>query len=406
MLSDIIGATNLTEEFCANLVGASRDHFREWMSGERPVPRFLIPELVSVFGATREQIRGVANPDTHPAGSIWFKLREENKVNKADLEMIGITRKLCFRIGQFFALQGLQSDAFSLIFEQARAESAAGRSPEVQGRLAARFIRKAFGWAHGNTGIGDAIRPNLRQKGIVVVESAFRDAVVEGCSFLTEGPVSQMVCLFVNVYGVTWFRRNAVLLHEMCHAIFDLGQREALAIDYRAENEGDQAELRAQAFARECLVPKEVLAHYKNQIGFDWMALTPRALAQLIAGCHAPQQMILKAALDYGLIDYDNFVSYSQYECAALLEEFTTHGLTTKEYAERLPLDDKRKWVLADRTVRFGDRKLLLPSNYVGSVITSVNAGGITVGKAAELTLMSIYDFRSRFASFIEPHQD
>jgi len=400
MLSEIIDRTNLSEEFCATLVGASKDHFREWLSGQRPVPRYLVPEVISVFGGTKEQLRSkLSLPNTGNAG-IWFKLRRDNKCNTSDLEMIGIVRKLCFRVGQFFALRGQPSDEYVPAFERARSASTSGSTPEQQGRIAAQIIRREFGWDNGKEGIGEILRSNLRLKGLVVVESAFNEALVEGCSFLTDGPVSQMACLFVNVYKITWFRRNAVLLHELCHSIFDLGV-ESVSVDYKAEGNDAAAELRAEAFARECLVPLTVLVHFQNQIGFHWKSLTPRILAQLIAVCHAPQQMILKVALESELIGSIDFVRYSQFECNSLLIEFTTHGMTTEEYEATLSEEDKKK-IHVNRTIRFGKRKLLLPVNYLASVIEALNDESITLAKAAELTLMDQYDFRSRFSVFLK----
>lgn len=403
MLSDIVHATNLTEEFCADLIGAAPDHFNEWMSGKRSVPRFLIPELISVFGATREHIQHPVPPEISPVGPVWFKLRTENKVNTSDLEMIGMTRKLCFRIGQFFAFKGYQTDAYRSAFDIAREGALAYGDPEEQGRVAATIIRDQFGWSHGATGIGELLRPNLRHKGIVVVESSFRDAVVNGCCFTTAGPKSEMVCLFVNNYGINWFRRNAVLLHELAHAIFDLSPQ-SLSIDYKAENQSDSSELRAEAFSRECLLPKRVLVHYQNHFGFKWESLTPVALAHLIAECHAPQQMILKAALDYALINNEQFIRCSQFECAAILEEITPHALSTKDYAKRLPPDQKR-WLLADRSVKFGSRKLVLPASYVQSLIECVESGEISTARAAELSLMDCEDFSNRFKAFFKPQQ-
>jgi len=401
MLRDIIDARNLTEEFCAKLVGASTDHFKEWASGERPIPRFLIPELVSIFGVSREELRGdrvaVATENT---GGVWFKLRREGKCNTSDLEMIGLTRKLCFRVGQFSALMGQNPEAYRDAFASALTAADSAESPEEQGRFAAQIVREEFGWTHGNTGIGEIIRQNLRQKGLVVVESPFRDALVEGCSFLTEGPVSQMACLFVNIFGITWFRRNAVLLHELCHAIFDLGA-DSFSVDYQGYSGEGSKELRAQAFAQECLVPRGVLIHYQNQFGIHWQSLTPKDLAQLIASCHASQNLILKAALDCKFIDSADFVRYSGFECSALLANLTTHLLSTKDYANTLS-SKQRKWIYAKRFVEFGDGRLLLPAKYLQGVIQALNERRITVAKAAELTMMDRYEFQARFAPFIE----
>ena len=401
MLRDAISATNLDEEFCAHLVGATPEQFQQWMSGERPVPRFLYPELTSIFGFTREDLSTPISVERakHIAPAIWYKLQQENKCNSSDLKMIGMTRKLCFRMGQFRAIQREPGDAYKVAFKKART-SADQTSPAVdQGRAAAQSVRKQFGWDHGSTGIGELIRPNLRQWGLVVVESSFPEGRVEGCSFMTDGPESKMICLFANFYGISWFRRNAILLHELCHAIFDL-INDPLSVDYLGEEDLQLKELRAQAFAQECLVPQTVLSHYTNQYGIDWHDLNSDALSRIIASTHAEQALVLKSALENNFIDPSEHERYKMLDGQAALPQFTTHGLSTNEYAKRAPIDEQR-WLKADRYISFGKQKLLLPAGYLKQVIDALNGEKLTRAKAAELTLLDPDEFSSRFKQFI-----
>ena len=97
--------------------------------------------------------------------------------------------------------------------------------------------------------------PTLRTLGILVIESPVKSAV-EGCAFSVGSESGATPSVFANSYKSTWFRRNAVMMHEVGHAIFDL-ESEQISIDYKDESSDELKELRAQTFAQECLVPKE-----------------------------------------------------------------------------------------------------------------------------------------------------
>ena len=103
----------------------------------------------------------------------------------------------------------------------------------LQARKAAEIFRREFGWEHGNSGIGDLLRPNLRRAGLVIVESPRPGLSDRGLQFSVRSD-REVACVFANSYQSTWFRRNAVILHEACHGIFDL-EGDPVSIDYKNE---------------------------------------------------------------------------------------------------------------------------------------------------------------------------
>src|SRR5205085_3529674 len=118
--------------------------------------------------------------------------------------------------------------------------------PGVQGREAALRFRAAANLEHGCTGAGELIRPRLRQVGLVVIESPVPKSSLEGCCFEVGPEADLFPCVFANTFKSTWFRRNEILLHEVCHAIFDL-ENDPVSLDFRdqARNASVLSEARA-----------------------------------------------------------------------------------------------------------------------------------------------------------------
>jgi Zn-dependent peptidase ImmA (M78 family) len=275
--------------------------------------------------------------------------------------------------------------------------------PAVQGRDAAVNFRAAANLEHGKTGIGELIRPRLRQVGAVVIESPVPKSSLEGCCFSIGREGDLRPCVFANTFKSTWFRRNETLLHEVCHAIFDL-ENDPVSLDFRErpKTATDLSEVRARAFAQECLVPRTVLVHYTNQFGVQWQCLTPQDTAKLIAAIHVEQTTLLRAAYDGGFISEDQRQKYLAYDCSSALREMSYHAWTTREFL-REQAGESPKWIAQNRGTTVGTRSLRLPAGYVKQVIDTLNIGEISIGKAAELLMMDRYTFAERFGDLIEP---
>ena len=382
MLKQIIEATRLSPEFCASLLRVPAEHFREWMDGKRPLPQFVIPELSTILGVgektllSRAPIRGTEAL----APAIWFKLRADN-LTDADREFVALVRRLGFFMGQLDTIRDLRSaSSWRAVAQTVLGQIDRAAPPAVQGRDAASVFRAAANFSHGQTGIGELIRPRLRQIGLVVIESPIPKSTLEGCSF-TIG--------------------REVLLHEVCHVIFDL-ENDPVPMDFRdrAEDVSGLSEARARAFAQEALVPRSVLIHYANQLGIKWSAVAPQQLTQLIAQVHVEQKTLLRAAYEADLISEELLSQYSGYNCGALLSDFSSHALPTREYL-RTQASESPKWIAENRNTTVGTRTLRLPAGYVQQVIETANAGDISSAKAAELVMMDRYAFAERFGEML-----
>ena len=403
MLKQIIEATRLSPEFCASLLRVPAEHFREWMDGKRPLPQFVIPELSTILGVgektllSRAPIRGTEAL----APAIWFKLRADN-LTDADREFVALVRRLGFFMGQLDTIRDLRSaSSWRAVAQTVLGQIDRAAPPAVQGRDAASVFRAAANFSHGQTGIGELIRPRLRQIGLVVIESPIPKSTLEGCSFTIGRDEGLRPCIFANTFKSTWFRRNEVLLHEVCHVIFDL-ENDPVPMDFRdqAEDVSGLSEARARAFAQEALVPRSVLIHYANQLGIKWSAVAPQQLTQLIAQAHVEQKTLLRAAYEADLISEELLSQYSGYNCGALLSDFSSHALPTREYL-RTQASESPKWIAENRNTTVGTRTLRLPAGYVQQVIETANAGDISSAKAAELVMMDRYAFAERFGEML-----
>jgi Zn-dependent peptidase ImmA (M78 family) len=405
MLKQIIEAARLSPEFCASLIRVPAEQFKEWVDGKRPLPHFVVPELSTILGVStkdltaRRPARGSSDSSVAPA--IWFKLRDE-KLTPADREFVGLVRRLGFFISQLETIRGIRSSsAWRAVAQTVAAEVDRAAPPAVQGRDAALRFRAAANLEHGQAGIGEILRPRLRQIGLAVIESPIPKSSLEGCCFAVGGEGTLGPCVFANTFKSTWFRRNEILLHEVCHAIFDL-ENDPVSLDFldQAGDLSNLSEARAHAFAQEALVPRSVLVHFTNQLGINWTFLTERQLAGLLAEVHVEQKTLLEAAYDDGLIDDELLVKYMKYTCADDLRELSPHAWTTREFLRR-QASESPKWIVENRHTTAGARTLRLPVGYVQQVIDAVNAGDISIGKAAELLMMDRYTFGERFGDII-----
>lgn len=403
MLKQIIEATRLKPDFCASLLRVPAEQFKEWLDGKRPVPQFVIPELSTILGVSEKTLLALApvRGTEALAPAIWFKLRADN-LTDADREFVAVVRRLGFFMGQLEAIGNHRSSsAWRVVAQTVLGQIDRAAPPAVQGRDAALSFRAAANLSQGQTGIGELIRPRLRQIGMVVIESPIPKSALEGCSFSIGRDASLRPCVFANTFKSTWFRRNEVLLHEVCHVIFDL-ENDPVPMDFRDQTEEvpGLSEARARAFAQEVLVPRSVLVHYANQLGLNWTALQPRDVGRLMALVHVEQGTSLRAAYEADLISEEQFAQYSAYNCGSLLRDFSSHALPTREYL-RMQATQSPKWMAENRNTTVGALTLRLPAGYVQQVIETVNAGEISFAKAAELLMMDRYTFAERFGDML-----
>jgi Zn-dependent peptidase ImmA (M78 family) len=406
MLREIIEATGLTPEFCASVLSVPISKFREWLDAKQPLPHFIVPELCSILGVSEKLLTGRRSAsDTGGreslAPAIWFKLRNERLV-AADREFIGLVRRLGFFAGQLESIRGgSPASAWQVAAQSALKNVDRTAPPAIQGREAALRFRAAANLEHAQTGIGDLLRPRLRQSGLLLIETPIPKSALEGCCFHVGKEATLLPCVFANTFKSTWFRRNEVLLHEVCHAIFDL-ENDAVSLDFKEQSPDTSAlpEVRARAFAREVLVPRSVLVHYANQFGYKWHELTPQALANLIAAVHAEQQTLVSAAYENGFVSAELAYQYGQYDCAPILRSLSSHALNTAEFL-RQQAELSPKWIAPNRGTTVGPRSIRLPAGYVQKVVETLNQGDISFGKAAEMLMMDRQTFTERFGSLL-----
>jgi len=214
-----------------------------------------------------------------------------------------LVRRLGFSMTQLDDIRNVRnSSVWSAIAQSVSNQIDRSSPPALQGSEAAARFRSVVKLEQGQVGIGELIRPRLRQAGLVVIESPITKSSLEGCCFEVGTEGDKRPCVFANTFRSTWFRRNETLLHEVCHAVFDLAN-DPVSLDFVNEGEGQTiSEERARNFSQECLVPKSVLVHYANQLGLHWDDLTVEQLARLIAETHVEQGMVIRAAYGNGLI--------------------------------------------------------------------------------------------------------
>ena len=404
MLKQIIDAARLKPEFCAGLVHVPIEQFRRWMDGQLPIPAFVIPEICSILGVTEQNLTSpVRQIDDRGsiAPAVWFKLREN--LADADREVVALIRRLGFFSAQLETARGVPTSAsWRAIARTVLEQVDRSAPPTLQGRQAAMSFRAAALLDKGMTGIGDVLRKRLREIGLLVIESPIPRSSLEGFCLAIGPEADPRPCVFANTFKSTWFRRNDVLLHEVCHAIFDI-ENDQISIDLLDSHDVTaMSEVRASAFARETLVPEPVLRHYENQIGIKWDRLKVSDIAELMAHTHVEQATLLGAAFQGGFISASQRSRYLDLDCAEALKAISKHALSTREYLDQEEGGpESRNWIAANRTTTVGQRRLLLPVGYVKQVIDTLMSGDISRGKAAEFLMIDRYTFEERFGGQI-----
>jgi Zn-dependent peptidase ImmA (M78 family) len=402
----LIDGAGLSVSACANALGVDSQIFKEWADGKREIPPSYAETLSAVLGISSKLF------DARPAESrraetpaIWFKFRGEDFTD-ADRESILLIRRLGHNLNQFEqAIEGQPNRVWELLFEYVRAAVNLQDPPQAQGRKAAEAFRSFTQFGRSGTGAGEYLRGAIRAKGILVLESPISGSQLEGCSFLVGGANAQRPCIFVNTYKSTWFRRNVVIMHELGHAILD--QSLGVAIDvYGAEDTQGKSrsnsiqEVRAEAFARECLLPRQLIVSFCSQTGTKITKLTEESLAGLVAFSGVEQKTVVSMLREYDFIDEVLSSQYLSYDIWKILKELSTHALGTIEFIEQIGSQAAGEWE-NKRYTSVGSRKLMLPVNYVKAVIDAVQSLKISVSRATELLMIDLETFAERFGHII-----
>jgi Zn-dependent peptidase ImmA (M78 family) len=410
LLGEIIDATGLTSQSCADMLGISHDVFSEWIASQRAIPESYVPLLCDALGVEQsalmkpsKQSKAKGAADITPA--IWYKFKGENLVT-ADRESVLLIRQLGHFQHQLEDAIGRRLVSWKPLFEGIWKEVDSQAPPGEQGRRAARLLRDLTGLSHGATGIGEVFRGNLRRHGLLVIESPIRESQVEGCSFYVGAHPDERPCVFANTHHTTWFRRNAVLMHEVGHAIFDAASA-AASLDFRGFDHGiGISEQRAEAFALEALVPREVLYHAAQSNGIKWQQIDARGLAMLVAAVQIEQRMVVHAAVANGFLQEEEAQRCLDLDIHGDLKRLSERALTTSEFLERLPAERKNKLLISNRTVTVPSRPLRLPVPYVMTVVEAVRQKQISKGKAAELLMIDRRELESRFGDLVQGEED
>jgi Zn-dependent peptidase ImmA (M78 family) len=395
-MNPYLKVSGLDATTCAGLLGYSPRLFQEWTAGQRPIPPSIAAHLSSVLGVeTSDLLAPGRQPldETEIEPAIWFKLRSAG-LGSADRELVLLIRQLGTFYEELEQVFFQESTKWKLVFEEIRRQIDIQAPPREQGRLAAQLFRKLQGWNQGKAGIGELLRSTLRQNGILLVESPINDSTIEGCAF----PVgaSRRPCVFANGHNTTWFRRNAVILHELAHLIFDMDSGAALDVFDRTSPADEIPERRAEAFAQEAALPLEVLRHLAQRHGISWASgLSATDLANIVAESHVEIRLVIRVALEHGLLEPTQAHEALQLQILDHLKPLSSHALTTTEFLEAV--GEKSAAWLSKRSTSTSPRTIMLPVNYVTSVVEACMERVISISRAARLLMISEDLFAERF---------
>ncbi len=401
LLQRLLSSAELNPDACATLLGISPKVFSEWLSGQSVIPESMVPMLSAVFSVAPERLNMSAKAakyldEADVTPQIWFKFRGPGLID-ADREVVVLIRQLGHYLNELEEVTRQKSVQWRSLFDSIRATVDLQAAAREQGRMAARTFRQSTSLAHGANGSGEILRGMLRSLGILVIETPLKDSRIEGCSFFVGSTNSPRPCAFANTYNVNWYRRNAVLMHEIGHSIFDAFV--GASIDFTSSEGNDAVEIRAQAFAQESLVPREVLHHIAQHYGIKWNALTAPALAQLVAETHVELRTVLAAAVDGGFVAPDSADELKRVDISTYLRQFSAHALSTEEYLEKIG-STGAEWI-GKRTTTLPSRSIRLPIGYVKLVLDAYQNRQISLGKASEFLMIDEDDFKTRFSNIV-----
>ncbi len=187
-------------------------------------------------------------------------------------------------------------------------------------------------------------------------------------------------------------------MHELGHAIFEPFTGATLDLTNSVFEE--DIEIRAQSFAQEVLVPREVLLHTAQSLGCKWNALTADSLANLVAATHVEPKTLLNAARDSGFLDAVQVEELKRIDISSQLRNVSDHALSTQEYLEKTGSNDQ-DWI-GKRTTTLTARPIRLPIGYVNAVVEAYRNRQISPSKAATYLMVEENEFLQRFGDIYE----
>jgi len=401
MLQNILNAAGLDARSCAGLLGINPDLFLAWASGQEAIPESYVPLLAAVLSispstlASTRMLRRTSDADVTP--QIWFKFQGKGLVEK-DREAVVLIRLIGHYLNELEEVTRQKSLQWKAVFETVRNAVDIQSPVKEQGRSAAKIFRQSTSLGHGATGVGEVLRGFLRSMGVLAVEIPVSESIVEGCSFYVGAAASPRPCVFANSHHATWFRRNVILMHELGHTIFE--PFTGATLDLLNIPGEEDIEIRAQTFAQEVLIPREVLLHTAQSLGCKWNALNADSLAGLVAATHVEQRMVLAAAQDAGFLDGAQAEELKRMDISASLRKISDHALTTEEYLEKKGTEVP-EWI-GLRTTTLTSRPSRLPIGYVNAVVDAYNSRQISPSKGAAYLMISEDEFLERFGDIYE----
>ncbi len=402
MLQRILSSAGLDPRDCAGLLGINPDVFMAWVSGQEGIPDSFLPLLSAVLSVSPSTLvspgkssRHLEEADITP--QIWFKFRGDRLV-QADRDSVVLIRMMGHYLNELEEVTRQKSIQWKSIFDTIRGGVDVQAPVKEQGKAAARIFRQSTTLGHGASGSGEVLRSLLRATGVLAVEIPVRDSIIEGCSFYVGALTSPRPCIFANSHHTTWFRRNVILMHELGHAIFE--PFTGATLDLVGGTNSSDIEIRAQAFAQEALVPKEVLLHAAQGHGLKWNSLTANGLAQLVASTHVELNTLLSAAIEAGFLSPDQADELKQSDISESLRDISEHALTTDEFLAKAGAE-KQEW-LGKRHTTLPSREILLPIGYIDAVVEAYRNRQISPGKAATYMMIEEKEFLDRFGDIYE----
>lgn len=396
MLQKVLTSAGIDPRTCAELLGFSPQIFLQWTSGQSQIPESVIPLLSAVLSVSPSLLtarfsRNLEDSDVMP--QIWYKFRGPGLV-ASDREYVILIRQIGHYLNELEEVTRQKSIQWKSVFESIRTTIDIQAPPPEQGKMAARILRASTSMGHGATGIGNILRGLLRSLGVLVIETPLPDSRIEGCSFYVGLANADRPCAFANTHHTTWFRRNSILMHEVGHAIFEPFAGATLdLVDTSIAD--DLVELRAQAFAQESLIPKEVLFHAAQSRGVKWNAISARSLAELVAATHVEQRNVIAAAIDADFVSADRREELNRIDISSELRELSDHALTTEEYLQKRG-EETADWI-GKRATTLAPKSIRLPIGYVNSVVDAYKNRQISPAKGAEYLIVDEQEFLERF---------
>lgn len=402
MLQRILDAAGLDPHTCAGLLGVNPDVFLAWASGQEAIPESFVPFLAAVLSVSPSVLTHGGKSsrrwtEADITSQIWFKFKGKG-LTQEDRDSVVLIRMMGHYLNELEEITRQKSVQWKATFETIRNTVDVQAPVKEQGKSAAQVFRQSTSLGHGATGAGEVLRGLLRAIGILAVELPMSQSIVEGCSFYVGAGTSPRPCVFANSHHTTWFRRNAILTHELGHAIFE--PFTGATLDLIDGSVDEDVEIRAQAFAQEALVPREVLLHAAQSLGCKWSALNAESLANLVALTHVETKTLLSAAQDAGFLDAAQVEELKRIDASTALRKVSGHALTTEEFLEKTG-STEHEWI-GKRTTTLTTRPIRLPIGYVNAVVEAYRNRQISPSKAAAYLMVEEEEFFQRFGDIYE----